>query len=157
MGWTVLGDAPIEGLRADLQASVDEALWLTLLGKQLHWNLVGPTFLSAHAQLDDIVEHARSWTDDLAERLVTLGGVADGSPAAAARGELGSLPISQLAIEDALGTMADALASFARRLRDRAAAADDRDLATQDLYVEVLRAVEKDLWMVRAQLEHPKS
>ncbi|WP_289028422.1 DNA starvation/stationary phase protection protein [uncultured Paraglaciecola sp.] len=53
-------------------------LQLTL--KHIHWNVVGPNFISVHEMLDPQVESVREMTDTLAERIATLGGVPVGTP-----------------------------------------------------------------------------
>jgi hypothetical protein len=51
---------------------------LALLGKQAHWNLVGPRFRELHLQLDELVAAWREQSDDVAERIVALGGYPTG-------------------------------------------------------------------------------
>jgi starvation-inducible DNA-binding protein len=61
-----------------LQSSLIELIDLSLAAKQAHWNVVGPHFRSIHLQLDELVAAARKHTDVVAERIVALGGNADG-------------------------------------------------------------------------------
>lgn len=53
-------------------------LHLTL--KHIHWNVVGPNFISVHEMLDPQVETVRGFADDIAERIATLGSSALGTP-----------------------------------------------------------------------------
>lgn len=55
-------------------------LHLTL--KHIHWNVVGPHFIAVHEMLDPQVDEVRSMTDDIAERISTLGGEPKGTPGA---------------------------------------------------------------------------
>lgn len=142
-----------DALSKGLQASLQEALWVSLLGKQLHWNVVGAGFLPLHEELDRVVEDARTWMDDLAERLVTIGGTADGSVGAASAGALGEFPAARLATSEAVRTMAGALAVFDEHLRERARDAAGFDAVTEDLYIGILRGLEKHRWMLEVQLE----
>ena len=64
----------IEILQDRLNALND--LGLTL--KHIHWNVVGPQFISVHTMLDPQVDAVRLMADETAERIATLGG----SPAA---------------------------------------------------------------------------
>ena len=57
-------DAQAEILQACVQANIDLALNL----KQLHWNVQGPNFKPVHEFLDDIIDHARAASDEIAER-----------------------------------------------------------------------------------------
>ena len=62
----------------ELQAVLVDLIDLSLQGKQAHWNVVGPQFRTLHLELDEVVEDARKWADDVAERLRALGVAADG-------------------------------------------------------------------------------
>jgi starvation-inducible DNA-binding protein len=44
----------------ELQVMLAELLDLTLVGKQLHWNIVGPRFQPLHEELDTLVD---SWRE----------------------------------------------------------------------------------------------
>jgi starvation-inducible DNA-binding protein len=48
--------------------------------------------------------------------------------------------------------LAERLAETAERTRERAERVSELDPATEDLLIEVIRALEEQLWMVRAQL-----
>lgn len=63
-----------------LQGTLVDLLGLSLIGKQAHWNIVGPRFRSIHLQLDEVVDTARTYADTVAERAATLGVPPDGRP-----------------------------------------------------------------------------
>src|SRR5688572_4438657 len=77
----------LKQVSADLQDSLVELLDLTLTAKQAHWNITGPNFRPLHLQLDEMVAEYRTWSDLVAERIVTLGLPADGRPSAVAGSE----------------------------------------------------------------------
>jgi starvation-inducible DNA-binding protein len=56
-----------------LQSTLVDLVGLSLIGKQAHWNLVGPRFRSIHLQLDEVVTAARDFSDTVAERAAALG------------------------------------------------------------------------------------
>lgn len=62
-----------EGVGEQLQATLYELVDLSLIGKQLHWAVVGPLFRLLHMQLDELVESWRELADTIAERAVALG------------------------------------------------------------------------------------
>jgi DNA-binding ferritin-like protein len=64
------------GLR--LQDELVELVDLTLIGKQLHWNVVGPLFPPVHLYLDELVDEWRELADAVAERATALGFFPDG-------------------------------------------------------------------------------
>lgn len=61
-----------------LQSTLVDLVGLSLIGKQAHWNLVGPRFRSIHLQLDEVVTAARDFSDTVAERAAALGLPPDG-------------------------------------------------------------------------------
>src|SRR5208337_2236417 len=52
--------------------------------KQAHWNVKGPNFIGLHELFDQIDEAVESYVDLIAERVVQLGGVAEGTARVAA-------------------------------------------------------------------------
>ena len=75
-----------EGVGHELQATLHELIDLSLIGKQLHWGIVGPLFRPLHLQLDEFVESWHELGDTVAERAVALGFVPDGQAGAVAAG-----------------------------------------------------------------------
>ena len=55
-------------LTNNLQAVLADLIELHIQGKQAHWNIVGTNFRDLHLQLDEIVDAARQFADDMAER-----------------------------------------------------------------------------------------
>src|SRR2546430_13172187 len=69
----------------ELQATLVELIDLSLLGKQLHWNIFGRPFKPLHEHLDELVDSWRELSDTVAERAVALGYSPDGQAAAVSR------------------------------------------------------------------------
>jgi starvation-inducible DNA-binding protein len=57
----------------ELQGTLVELLELTLLGKHLHWTIVGPMFRPLHVHPDELVDAWRDLADLIAERAVAIG------------------------------------------------------------------------------------
>jgi starvation-inducible DNA-binding protein len=143
-----MGDTPMP----TLQGLLSDLVSLSLQGKQLHWHVQGPNFLAVHRQLDDVVESARTYADDIAERSVTLGQPVDGTAEAVAKEHaLTALPEGWVRDEDAVRLAADAVERVVVRGREVIAATEDEPV-TQDLVIQVVAGLEKHLWMLRAQL-----
>src|SRR6266576_5064437 len=82
-----------------LQETLVELIDLSLLGKQLHWSVIGPFFRPLHLQLDELIDSWRELSDTVAERAVALGTWPDGQAGTvAASSEL--VPLERGAIED---------------------------------------------------------
>jgi starvation-inducible DNA-binding protein len=139
-----------------LQQALVELVDLGLIGKQLHWTIVGELFRPLHAQLDELVDSWRDLADTVAERIVAIGGVPDAQAATLASSS-GWGPIEARAVEsqEAVRIITRRLAEAAERTRDRMNRLGDLDLASQDVLVQVLRDLEKQLWMVRVQFVEP--
>ncbi len=137
-----------------LQDSLANLIDLSLQGKQAHWNLVGRHFHSFHKQLDDIVDSARNASDDVAERIATLGVWADGrADSIHAQTSLERFPDGRQPVEAAITLIADRLATTIEHLRQGIKALGDIDPVSQDLLIGVAADLEKHLWMVQAQEE----
>lgn len=65
-----------------LQGRLVSLLDLQLALKHVHWNVVGPNFLSVHEMLDQQVAPIRDMSDEVAERIATLGSVPRGTAGA---------------------------------------------------------------------------
>ena len=145
-----------EGVGQELQATLHELVDLSLIGKQLHWAVVGPLFRPLHLQLDELVDSWRELADTVAERAVALGFVPDGQARAVAAGSQ-LVPVAPTALEDNMVVLelTHRIAEVCDQVRDRMNRLGDADLASQDVLIEVVRELEKQQWMLRAQLgEH---
>jgi starvation-inducible DNA-binding protein len=137
-----------------LQAVLIECIDLGLQAKQAHWNVRGPHFIALHQLFDDVAEALEETADKLAERIAQLGGIAVGTIQAVAAGTtLAPYPPDLTASTSHVEALSDALAAFgarARRAIDEAAGAGDP--ATADLFTEVVREIDQQLWFVEAHL-----
>jgi|SRR5207302_9876423 len=138
-----------------LQESLTELIALSLMGKQFHWNVVGPLFKPLHLQLDELVDAWRDLSDTVAERAVAIGFPVDGRAAAVVASGLD--PVDDGLIDDRIVVreLARRVAEVAERIRARMNRLSDLDLASQDVLIEVVRSLEMQLWMIRAQFPQP--
>ena len=120
--------------------------------KQAHWNVIGMDFAQLHALFDQFADQTREYMDLIAERAVTIGGAARGTIQAAVEGSvLPPFPVEdrdEVRLLTELVSRVDALTAELRQAMD--ACADEA--ATQDVYVEVVRGIEKQRWMLQAHL-----
>jgi starvation-inducible DNA-binding protein len=131
---------------------LSSAIDLQLQMKQAHWNVKGPNFIGLHELFDKIDEAVEGYVDMIAERIVQLGGTAEGTiRVAAKRSRLGEYPLTiseGMAHVDAVAT---ALATFGEEARATIGEAEElNDADTADLFTEVSRGVDKWLWFVEA-------
>jgi starvation-inducible DNA-binding protein len=139
-------------LASELQTVLVDLIDLSLQGKQAHWNVVGPHFRTLHLELDEVIEDARKWSDEIAERLRALGVAADGRASVIAKHSgLDSLPEGILADKEVLIRFTEQLATAAARVRAGIDRLDGVDKASEDILIEVVEGLEKHLWMFRSQ------
>ena len=110
---------------------------------------------SAEELFDRIAEIVEEHTDLLAERITALGGRADGTTrVAAAQSNLTEYPLDIADGMQHAAAVADRLADFGKSVRaaiDRAAELGDAD--TADVFTEISREMDKQLWFVEAHLQ----
>lgn len=136
----------------ELQKVLVDLIDLSLQGKQAHWNVVGPLFRTLHLELDEIVEDARKWSDEVAERLRALGFPADGRIAVLAkRTGLESLPDGIITDKEVLTRVSDQLATVAGRAQASIDRLDGVDKVSEDILIGIVEGLEKHLWMLRSQ------
>jgi starvation-inducible DNA-binding protein len=123
--------------------------------KQAHWNVKGPNFISLHLLFDKINDDVENYVDEIAERAVQLGGVAEGTARMVAkRSSLAEYPASAVDGHSHVEALSSALAAFGKAARKAIDEANDLgDLDTADLFTEVSRGIDKWLWFVEAHLQ----
>ena len=144
-----------DAIGSELQATLVDLIDLALVGKQLHWSVVGPRFRSVHLEIDVLVDSWRELSDVVAERAVAIGEFPDGqADAVAASEELRKIARGSVEDDAVLRELARRIAEAAERARARMDRLGELDGASQDVLTDVVRELEKQLWMVRAQLTH---
>ncbi len=119
--------------------------------KQAHWNVKGPSFIALHELFDSLHDTVQGHVDDIAERIVALGGTARGTAVIAAGSTLPEYPLDITSGVDHVDAVSVALATFGKAVRaaiDEAAEIGDAD--TEDLLTGISRDTDKNLWLVEA-------
>src|SRR6476661_4792368 len=143
-----LSEAGRSELNALMNQRLADAIDLQMQMKQAHWNVKGPSFIGLHELFDKVDEAVESYVDMIAERIVQLGGIAEGTVrVSAARSRLAEYPLE---IADGLAhveAVARALSTFGYEARNTINEADELDdAATADLFTEISRGTDKCLW-----------
>jgi starvation-inducible DNA-binding protein len=135
-----------------LQETVVDLVDLSLVAKQAHWNLVGRQFRDIHLHLDELVTTARTYTDNAAERAAAIGVSPDGRAATVSRETgLPEFPSGWVSDRDTVLRVFETVDAAVARLRPRIEETDKTDPVTQDLFIEIARALEEARWMWQAQ------
>jgi starvation-inducible DNA-binding protein len=138
-----------------LNARLADCIDLQTQTKQAHWNVKGPNFIALHELFDKINEDVEDYVDDIAERAVQLGGVAEGTARmAATRSSLTEYPTKTVEGRSHVEALSSVLAAFGKAARKAIDQSNDLgDLDTADLFTEVSRGIDKWLWFVEAHLQ----
>jgi len=135
-----------------LNQRLAEAIDLQTQCKQAHWNVKGPSFIGLHKLFDDVNEDVEGYVDEIAERVVQLGGVAEGTIGVVeGRSTLPDYPLGLSTGPEHVAALSDALGAFGRAVRIGIGEMDDLDDAdSADILTEISRGVDKWLWFVES-------
>ena len=137
----------------ELEATLLELVDLSLLGNQLHWSLTGPLVPVLDRHLDELVESWRELADKAAERAIAIGYWPDGQAGAvAARDEHAAVARGPVEDQAVVLLLVQLLAAVTERTRRRLSRLGALDVVSQQVLIEVVRQLEQQLWMIRAQL-----
>lgn len=123
--------------------------------KQAHWNVRGKSFIALHELFDQIADEVLAESDMMAERITALGGEADGTVRIVAEtSRLAEYPKDTDTQAAHVEAVSGALAAFAKTVRAAAKeAAEVGDDDSADMFTEISRATDKNLWLVEAHVE----
>ena len=139
-------------LTNNLQAVLADLIELHIQGKQAHWNIVGTNFRDLHLQLDEIVDAARQFADDLAERMRALHSLPDGRSSTVAEStSLAPFPEGLINTRDAIERIVAALEAAVGTMRKVHDEVDEEDPTTADLLHQFIAKLEQYAWMVNAE------
>lgn len=139
-------------LGAHLQQLLVDLTDLHLQGKQAHWNVVGKNFRDLHLQLDEVVDAARAFSDDVAERMRALYVVPDARAASvAAQTSLAEYPADEVDTAETVDLIVAglyAVSGTTRRIHDDV---DAEDPTSADMLHGITERVEQLAWMIDAE------
>jgi starvation-inducible DNA-binding protein len=144
-----------QALIALLNARLADSADLRSQVKWAHWNLKGMHFIQLHELFDSVAGHLEDQTDTIAERVTTLGGVANGTVReSAARSALKEADLSASDGSSMLKFLVHNVAHHANALREAVEESGDLgDAITADLFTQLTRELDKDLWFLEAHLQ----
>lgn len=149
---STLDAAEQDVVRERLQPLLVDLIDLGLTAKQLHWNIVGTRFKSLHEHLDEVTVQYRLWSDEVAERLTSVGISPDGRvQRVAGDSPADPAPAAWSHQEEVVTQMSDRIEAVARATRQRLRGLGDVDMASEDLLITILNGLEMQLWMFSAQ------
>lgn len=133
-----------------LQQSLVDLIALSLQGKQAHWNIQGENFRSLHLQLDEIIDEVRNAYDEVAERLVAIGGVADGREETVAKTTiLEPMEYGALATDKIFVQFEERLSAVSKNIASMIDSVDEYDHMSADILIGTCAMLDKQAWMLR--------
>ncbi|WP_431711928.1 Dps family protein [Glutamicibacter uratoxydans] len=143
-------------LRDSLQLVLVQLLDLQLVGKQIHWNVVGPNFRDLHQNLDEIVDIARRGSDEIAERMRAMHVTPDGLVGTIGKyTELDQPTNGEILTTTAIDIVVKALESTVGVMRKVHDPVDEADPTTADILHEYIAALEQQAWFISAETRKP--
>src|SRR5262245_53278834 len=101
-----------------LQERVAEAIDLVTHAKQAHWNVKGPSFIALHELFDKVYGNAGEYADLIAERILQLGGVVEGTARVVAKqSRLPEYPLTIASGHEHVEALSRSLAWFGSTVR----------------------------------------
>ena len=141
-----------EQLADKLQQVHVDLIELHLQGKQAHWNVVGRNFRDLHLILDEIIEAARAFSDEIAERMRAIYVTPDGrSATVAAKTTLPAFPEGEIDTTETVDLVAERLYGATATMRGVHDDIDDEDPTTADILHGIIARFEQFAWMVSAE------
>ena len=141
----------IELLNARLADTID----MQTQAKFAHWNVKGEDFYQLHLLFDSIAEHVEEAVDLIAERITVLGGRANGTARqTVANSSIKEYDLNVLHGMDHVRALLDRLAAVSnagrKAIKECAVLGDD---ATADVFTEIVRAADKDIYFLQSHLQ----
>lgn len=123
--------------------------------KQAHWNVKGENFIALHQLFDALATEVGLAVDTIAERIVQLGGSAQGTVRVAAKkSRLEEYPLDAVDSQQHVDALSSALAVFnkyARKAIEETSAFGDA--VSADMFTSMVRGLDKQLWFVESHLQ----
>jgi len=136
----------IELLNRRLADTID----LQLQSRQAYWNVKGPHFMALRELFDKVSQGVEEYANQIAEHIVQLGGIAEGTAQAVARrSSLDEYWLSSADGQGHINAISTTLIAFGKHARYASEQATElKDTDTADIFTEIARGIDKWLWFV---------
>lgn len=129
--------------------------WTVMYTKlhNFHWYVKGANFFTLHAKFEEFYTETATYIDDIAERLLTIGG----KPIATLKETLETATIEEATGTESANEMVEiVLKDFSTIAKDidtlLEVAEEAKDEETADLFLGIKATLEKNMWMLKAYL-----
>jgi len=127
-----------------LNRRLDDAIYLHLQSRQAYWNVKGPDFMALRKLFDKVAGGAQKYANLIAERIVQLGGRAEGTAqAVAGRSSLAGYRLASAGVNSHIAALLTTLTDFGRHPRSASAPASElMDVDTAAIFIEIGRGID---------------
>ncbi len=141
----------------ELQAQLNQQIanWNVLYTKlhRFHWYVKGPLFFTLHAKFEELYNEAGLVVDQLAERLLAIGG----QPVATMKEYLETATLVETNNETKASEMVTALVADYKQIKDELSslanlAEENHDIITNDMVTGLIESLDTHIWMLTAYL-----
>lgn len=152
---TPLSEKARKALADSLNLRLADGLDLHGQIKVAHWNIKGPHFAALHPLFETFAVSLANHNDAVAERAVTLGGMAHGTARHVAKtSRLPEYPQDTTRDMDHVKLLAERIEAYLDGLREtRDLGEKEDDVDSVDLLTGIITEFEKHAWFLRASLE----
>jgi starvation-inducible DNA-binding protein len=133
-----------------LNRRLADAIDLQLRSRQAYWNVKGPHFMALRELFDKVAEGVEEYENLIAERIVQLGGKAEGTAHTVAdRSSLDGYLLASADGNSHIDALSTTLSDFGRHARYASEQATElKDADTAAIFTEIARGIDKWLWFV---------
>ena len=151
---TPLSETTPTALAGSLNQRLADGLDLHGQIKVAHWNIKGPQFAALHPLFESFAVSLAEHNDEIAERAVTLGGLALGTLRHVAKtSRLADYPQDTTRDLEHVRLLADRFDTYLAGMREsRGVAEKNGDTDTVDILTGIITEFEKHAWFLRATL-----
>ena len=143
-------------LSDNLQRVLTDLIALELVGKQIHWNVVGPNFRDIHLNLDDVVDIAREGSDEVAERMRAINAVPDGRPTTvSAATTVPAAPEGEILTGEGVAYIVSAIEAVVATLRGVDEDVDSEDPTSSGIVEDLIGKLEQQAWFLSSEVRKP--
>ena len=143
-------------LSDNLQRVLTDLIALELVGKQIHWNVVGPNFRDVHLNLDEVVDIAREGSDEVAERMRAINAVPDGRPTTvSAATTVPAAPEGEILTGEGVAYIVSAIEAVVATLRGVDEDVDSEDPTSSGIVEDLIGKLEQQAWFLSAEVRKP--
>ncbi|UXU50644.1 Dps family protein [Staphylococcus arlettae] len=118
-----------------------------------HWYVKGPNFFSLHTKFEELYDEASKYVDDLAERILAVGG----NPVGTLKESLEMSIIDEAGkgytAEQMVSELSKDFTNVSKQLEEAIEVASDaEDDVTEDMFIGMQTNIEKHNWMLKSYL-----